>query len=78
MYLKKYQQKVVSELKQFFTTSQKYRESFEKALESLPEEMRGSLNYVEKTFESLNLEYSDKCKNGMGKDYPRINLKIPT
>ena len=78
MYLKKYQQKVVSELKQFFTTSQKYKESFEKALESLPEEMRGSLNYVEKTFESLNLEYSDKCKNGMGKYYPRINLKIPT
>src|SRR5690554_2847367 len=78
MYLKKYQQKVVSELKQFFTTSQKIRESFEKALESLPEEMRGSLNYVEKTFESLNLEYNDKCKNGMGKYYPRINLKIPT
>jgi len=78
MYLKKYQQRVVSELKQFFTIAQSTRSSFELALKALPKDMQNSLNYVEKTFESLNIPYTDKCKNGLKKYYPRINLKVPT
>lgn len=36
------------------------------------------MNYVESTFQQLNLSYTDICKNGLKKYYPRINLKVPT
>ena len=82
MYLKKYQQRVVSELKQFFTTACATRDEFEMIIKTIPEAQRplvaASMNYVESTFQKLNLPYSDNCKNGLGKYYPRINLKIPT
>jgi type III restriction enzyme len=82
MYLKKYQQKVVSELKQFFTTARQTRDEFETIINAIPEAQRSvvaaNMNYVESTFQKLNLPYSDNCKNGLGKYYPRINLKIPT
>ena len=82
MYLKKYQQRVVSELKQFFTTARETRGEFETIIQSIPEERRSvaatNMNYVENTFQKLNLPYSDSCRNGLGEHYPRINLKIPT
>jgi type III restriction enzyme len=82
MYLKKYQQKVVSELKQFFTSARQTRDEFETIINTIPEAQRSvvaaNMNYVESTFQKLNLPYSDNCKNGLGKYYPRINLKIPT
>jgi hypothetical protein len=40
MYLKKYQQRVVSEIKQFFTTAKTPIDSFNKALKTMPEEMQ--------------------------------------
>ena len=82
MYLKKYQQRVVSELKQFFTQARASREEFDAIISAIPEPQRpmvaASMNYVESAFQKLNLTYTDNCKNGLGKYYPRINLKIPT
>ncbi len=82
MYLKKYQQRVVSELKQFFAQARASREEFDTIISAIPEPQRpmvaASMNYVESAFQKLNLTYTDNCKNGLGKYYPRINLKIPT
>jgi len=49
-----------------------------KADELLPEDMRGSLNYVEKTLDFLGKKYNDRCKNGLDEYYPRIVMKVPT
>jgi type III restriction enzyme len=78
MYLKKYQQRVISEIKEFLKVAKETKTSFDIAMEALPEDMRGSLNYVQKTHEKLHLPYTDNCKNGFDKFYPRVNLKIPT
>jgi type III restriction enzyme len=78
MYLKKYQQRVVSEIKEFLKVAKETKTSFDLAMEALPEDMRGSLNYVHKTHDKLKLPYTDSCKNGFDKFYPRVNLKIPT
>jgi len=78
MYLKKYQQRVVSELNEFFDKARETRESFEMAAAALPEHMRPNLNYVQETFSQLKLVYKDQCKNGLGHYYPRLNLKVPT
>ena len=77
MYLKKYQQRVISEIKEFLKVAKETKTSFDNAMEALPEDMRGSLNYVQKTHDKLNLPYTDSCKNGFDKFYPRVNLKIP-
>ena len=60
MYLKKYQERVVSELTHFFETAQAKRKEVEeqkKELEQLSEALRkdllGTLNYVDNTFTSL-------------------------
>ncbi len=78
MYLKKYQLRVVKEIKEFLTVAKETKTSFAAALESLPEEMQDALNYVQKTHEKLKLPYSDNCKNGLNQFYPRVNLKVPT
>jgi len=78
MYLKKYQQRVISEIKEFLKVAKETKTSFDIAMEALPEDMRDSLNYVQKTHDKLKLPYTDSCKNGFDKFYPRVNLKIPT
>jgi type III restriction enzyme len=82
MYLKKYQQRVVSELKTFFTTAQAKKTEFDAIVQSIPEAQRqlvaSSMNYVDSTFSALNLPYTDNCKNGLNTYYPRFNLKVPT
>ena len=78
MYLKKYQQRVISEIKEYLRVAKETKLSFETAMEALPEDMRDSLNYVKKTHEKLKLEYNDESKNGLNRYYPRVNLKIPT
>lgn len=78
MFLKKYQRKVVDELQNFFRKAAETRTSFIKAAEALPEDMRDTLNYVEKTFKNITKDYNDKCTNGLGEYYPRIVMKVPT
>lgn len=78
MYLKDYQIRVVNELRHFFEVAKQKKTQFELAAENLPEDMKDSLNYVEKTFETINRPYLDHCKNGLGKNYPRTTLKVPT
>ena len=78
MYLKKYQQRVISEIKEYLRVAKETKVSFETAMDALPEDMRDSLNYVKKTHEKLKLEYNDESKNGLKRFYPRVNLKIPT
>ncbi|WP_445737588.1 DEAD/DEAH box helicase [Mariniflexile sp.] len=78
MYLKKYQQRVVKEIKEFLTVANETKNSFAAAIETLPEDMRDALNYVQKTHEKLKLPYFDICKNGLNQFYPRVNLKVPT
>lgn len=78
MFLKRYQRKVVDELQNFFRKAAEIRISFIKATEALPEDMRDTLNYVEKTFKNLTKDYNDKCTNGLGEYYPRIVMKVPT
>lgn len=55
MYLKNYQIRVVNELKNFFQTSKEQKTTFDAAAAVLPEDMRDSLNYVQKTFEKFSL-----------------------
>lgn len=82
MYLKKYQQRVVSEIKHFLSTAQGKKTEFSTIINAIPEAQRAvvaeNMNYVETTFKELNLPYTDICRNGLGQHYPRINLKVPT
>src|SRR5690242_2670929 len=78
MYLKKYQIRVVNELKQFLQTAKQQKVAFDTAAKALPEKMRGNLNYVQPTFDATKKLYQDSCKNGLGKFYPRMVLKVPT
>ena len=78
MYLKKYQIRVVNELKHFFQTAKSKKSEFDVAVKSLPEKFRDKLNYVEDSFEAIGKPYSDRCKNGLGNFYPRSTLKVPT
>lgn len=78
MYLKKYQQRVVKEIKEFLTVAKQTKTSFDAVIATLDEDMRDSLNYVQKTHEKLKLPYTDNCKNGLNRFYPRVNLKVPT
>ena len=65
MYLKKYQQRVVKEIKEFLTVAKQTKTSFDAVIETLDEDMRDALNYVQKTHEKLKLPYLDNCKNGL-------------
>ncbi len=78
MYLKKYQIKVVDALKQFMQVAHDTKTSFDIAQKALPENMRHTLNWVQTTFQNTNLEYKDRCTNGLGNYYPRISIKVPT
>jgi type III restriction enzyme len=78
MYLKNYQIKVVDALKQFLQTARETKTSFDVAKKALPENMRHTLNWVQTTFQNTNLEYKDRCTNGLGNYYPRVNIKVPT
>ena len=78
MYLKKYQIRVVNELKHFFQTAKNQRTAIEKAAKTLPTEMQNNLNYVQSTFDTIKKPYYDNSKNGLGKYYPRTTLKVPT
>jgi len=78
MYLKKYQIKVVDALKQFLQTATETKTSFDVAKQALPENMRHTLNWVQTTFQNTNLDYKDRCNNGLGNFYPRVNIKVPT
>ena len=78
MYLKKYQIKVVDSLKRFFQTSKETKISFDLAKQALPENMRHTLNWVQTGFQSLSLDYKDRCSNGIRAYYPRLVIKVPT
>ena len=82
MYLKKYQQRVISEIKEFLKVAKETKNEFEMVLTKIPEAQRNivasSMNYVQTTHDKLKLPYTDSCKNGFDKFYPRVNLKIPT
>jgi len=78
MYLKKYQLRVISEIKEFLKVAKETKTYYDIAIEALPEDLRSEQNYVQKTHDKLKLSYTDICKNGFDKFYPRVNLKIPT
>lgn len=74
MILKDYQTKVVDELVRFYTEAEKQKS----ALEKISEELRGNFSYVDSTYRSLKLDFSDRPENGLGEAYPRFCLKVPT
>lgn len=78
MFLKEYQKNVVLELQDFFGKAREIRNSFVKYAESLPEDIRRTVDYVDQTFILASKRYNDRCKNGLGEYYPRIVMKIPT
>ena len=59
MYLKNYQIRVVNELKHFFQTAKVQKVALETAEKSLPENMRGNLNFVQSTFETIKKPFFD-------------------
>ena len=78
MFLKKYQIKVVQELKAFYGKSRETKDAFDTARKALPAEMRHTLNWVQTTFQTAGKEYKDRCTNGLGEYYPRVIMKVPT
>lgn len=75
MILKDYQAKVVDELVTFFTEAEKIKGE----IEELDESLRNSFSYVDAVYNNLNFSnFGDRPKNGLGKFYPRVCLKIPT
>jgi type III restriction enzyme len=78
MFLKNYQIKVVSALKEFYQAARETKADFSAARKVLPENLRHTLNWVEPVFAKIQKEYKDKCSNGLKDWYPRIVLKVPT
>lgn len=78
MFLKNYQIKVVSALKQFYQAARETKTGFNAARQALPLDMRHTLNWVDATFGKVQKAYKDKCSNGLKEWYPRIVLKVPT
>jgi len=80
MYLKRYQERVVGELAHFFDVCSAKKEEMATILAAVPEEMRDKIpaNWVENTFNDLDIPYNDKCQNGLGAYYPRSVIKVPT
>ena len=78
MYLKKYQVRVVSELKNFLHLAKENKVAIETASKLLPENLRHSLNYVQTTFEAIAKPLHDNCRNGLNYYYPRLSIKVPT
>ncbi len=75
MYLKKYQVDVVGKLKQFFSFAQEGIAKHQKAKANDPDLV---FPWLEKTFSRLAIDLKDKPKTGLGDEYARIVLKIPT
>lgn len=69
MILKDYQEKVIRELKNFYTEAEKTKKSLENIDKSL---------YVDKLYRILNLNFSDRPENGLKEPYPRFCIKVPT
>ena len=69
MILKDYQEKVIRELKNFYTEAEKTKT----ALESIDKSL-----YVDKLYRILNLNFSDRPENGLKEPYPRFCIKVPT
>lgn len=78
MFLKKYQIKVVGELKRFFQTARETKDAIETAKKALPDNLRHTLNWVQSAFGNLHKTYNDCSVNGFGNFYPRICIKVPT
>ena len=78
MFLKNYQNKVVTELKLFYSNARQTKDAFDIAKKNLPENMRNTLNWVQATFQNTKKEYKDQSINGLGEYYPRIVMKVPT
>jgi len=78
MYLKKYQIRVVNELKNFLQTAKANHDAVNTARKVLPKNLRHNLNYVQTTFEALSIPLNDNCKNGLEDYYPRVVMKVPT
>lgn len=77
MFLKDYQEKVIDSIKDFFSTLEKNRN----VAESLPEAVRGTVNYVGLTYDdkdSLYHGFNDRPRTGTENMYPRVCIKIPT
>lgn len=69
MILKDYQEKVIRELKNFYTEAEKTKT----ALDSIDKSL-----YVDKLYRTLNLGFSDRPENGLKEPYPRFCIKVPT
>jgi len=78
MYLKNYQLKVLKNIKNFLSTAKETKLAIEKAKDKLPAEVGKNLNWVQSTFQSLNISYKDQTINGLGENYPRVIMKVPT
>lgn len=78
MFLKNYQIRVVSELKNFLQVAKENRVAIDAAAKHLPVNLRQSLNYVQTTFEAIGKQHNDNCRNGLGNYYPRFIIKVPT
>lgn len=75
LYLKPFQEKVISELKSFFNVLVTNRE----AVYKLPEDMRDEYPWVHRSFNKAGItHFFDDAKNGLGEYYPRFCLKVPT
>jgi len=72
MILKNYQNKVVGALKTFFTEANNQYIAASKI-------GKDTISYVDMLYNKLNLrDYHDRPVNGLGEQYPRFCLKIPT
>lgn len=85
-FLKNYQQRVTSEFENFFKAARTHKDGYLSVLKiasdpSIPESARAAMlgvNWVEQTFTKISRPYVDRCANGLGHNYPRVVLKIPT
>ncbi|MFP3043419.1 DEAD/DEAH box helicase family protein [Treponema primitia] len=77
-YLKKYQEKVVSELTAFYEEAKKTEAALAPAKNALPPELRHQIDWIGATFNKLHKVYRDQPVNGLKEHYPRIVIKVPT
>lgn len=81
IFLKDYQIKVIQELERTFSIAHAKRTAIESALLAVPENLRGALSdvdWVKQSLDELMKPYRDASRNGLGKHYPRLVLKVPT
>jgi type III restriction enzyme len=73
-YLKKYQEKVVSEFTAFFEESRIAHGDYEAA----PPQYKSMIDWVQVTFNKCHKVYRDQPVNGLKEHYPRMVIKVPT